>query len=237
MLKLNLFLVLFIFSFTLEIDYQQIAPSDQYLSILKKELTKEWPENKTINLVFHGHSVPAGYFNTPIVNSFGSYPLLVLKKLKEKYPNAVINVINTSIGGENSVNGEKRFKTQVLTHNPDILFIDYALNDRSIGIEESRKAWEKMIKKAFKKNIHIILLTPSPDLNENLSDPENRLEQHAEMIRNLAKKYTAGLADSYLAFLKINNSEGKLEDYMAQNNHPNEKGHTIIANEIMKYFK
>lgn len=28
-----------------------------------------------------------------------------------------------------------------------------------------------------------------------------------------------------------------LAEYMSQSNHPNEKGHTLIAAEIMKYFK
>src|SRR5690606_13684725 len=83
-------------------NYEGIAPTTDYLSDIKKELGKEWPANRTINLVFHGHSVPAGYFKTPLVNTFDSYPFQVLAQLKEKNPFAVINVINTSIGGEAS---------------------------------------------------------------------------------------------------------------------------------------
>src|SRR5690606_34121461 len=73
-----------------------------YLNDLKIELQQKWPENRTINLVFHGHSVPAGYFKTPVANTLESYPYQVLKELKAKYPYAVINIINTSIGGEDS---------------------------------------------------------------------------------------------------------------------------------------
>ena len=40
------------------------ANPSTYLSDLKKELQIEWPKNRTINIVFHGHSVPAGYFKT-----------------------------------------------------------------------------------------------------------------------------------------------------------------------------
>ncbi|MCC5929107.1 MAG: hypothetical protein JJU28_07660 [Cyclobacteriaceae bacterium] len=71
-----------------------------YISEVKKEFVKEWPDNRTIKLIFHGHSVPAGCFKTPIVNTFDSYPFQVLRQLKDKYPFAVINAINTSIGGE-----------------------------------------------------------------------------------------------------------------------------------------
>ena len=53
-----------------------------YLEKIKAEMKQEWPKNRTINLVFHGHSVPAGYFKTPIVNTLASYPYLVLQQIK-----------------------------------------------------------------------------------------------------------------------------------------------------------
>jgi acyl-CoA thioesterase I len=166
----------------------------------------------------------------------GAYPYQVLKLLKEKYPYAVINIINTSIGGENSVSGQKRFEKEVLIHKPDVLFIDYALNDRGVGLENSKEAWEKMIKSALKKKIKIILLTPSPDQGVNLSDPDNELEKHANQIKELSVKYNIGLADSYSIFKKIKTDCDCIADYMSQINHPNEKGHSLIAAEIMKYF-
>jgi hypothetical protein len=42
---------------------------------------KEWPQNRTMNIVFHGYAVPAGFFKTPVVNAESSYPTLQLKKL------------------------------------------------------------------------------------------------------------------------------------------------------------
>jgi acyl-CoA thioesterase-1 len=120
-----LFLTAFLFmSFQLN-DAESIADPSSYLEDIKSELKKEWPGNRTINLVFHGHSVPAGYFKTPLVNTFDSYPFLLLKELKELYPYAIINVICTAIGGENSSQGETRFESDVLVHKPDVLFIDY----------------------------------------------------------------------------------------------------------------
>lgn len=114
-----------------------------YLDNVKTELRKTWPENKTINLVFHGHSVPSGYFKTPEVNTLESYPYKTLKKVKQINAHAVVNSITTSIGGEHSEQGAKRFAEEVLVHRPDVLFIDYALNDRSIGLERAKIAWEK----------------------------------------------------------------------------------------------
>jgi acyl-CoA thioesterase-1 len=215
---------------------ESISNPSNYLSDIKKEFIKEWPNNRTINLVFHGHSVPAGYFKTPDVNTFDSYPYQVLKQLKNKYKFAVINVINTSIGGENSVSGQKRFEAEALNHQPDIIFIDYALNDRGVGLEDSRKALEKMIVRAKQEGIKIILLTPSPDLDINLLENNNELEKHSNQITALAKKYNIGLADSYSRFKEIKAECNCLDDYMSQSNHPNAKGHSIIAKEIMKWL-
>ena len=216
---------------------QEIASKANYLEKIKAEMLVEWPKNRTINLVFHGHSVPAGYFKTPVVNTLASYPYLVLKDLKSVYPMTVVNVINTSIGGEHSESGLKRFEADVLTHKPDVLFIDYALNDRGMGLERAKIAWEKMIRLALEKNIKVILLTPSPDQRVDIKDDLSILDQHANQIKELAKNFQIGLIDTYALYKNKVKSGSNLIDYMSQVNHPNEKGHQMITDEIMGYFK
>ena len=215
----------------------RVADTGAYLSGIKKALTIPWPHNHTINLVFHGHSVPSGYRDKHEVHTLEAYPQLVLRALKEKYPYAVINIIVTAIGGENSVSGEARFEKDVLPYRPDVLFIDYALNDRRIGLEKTKQAMEKMIKMALKKHIRIILVTPSPDLKVDITVPGNILEQYTNQLIALAQQYHIGLANSYAAFVNLAKSGEDLHKYMAQYNHPNGKGHAIIANEIMKWFE
>jgi len=214
-----------------------IANPATYLSDLKVELQKEWPKNRTLNIVFHGHSVPAGYFKTPQVNTLSAYPQLFLKKLKSKYPLAVVNVIVTAIGGENSVQGAKRFKRDVISHHPDLVLIDYALNDRNAGLENSYVAWNKMIKQAKNQGIKVILLTPSPDQNVNYADSVNELKKHTDQICKLAAENQVGLVDSYKAFEFLYSDKEQLKQYMSQVNHPNEQGHELIANEIITWFK
>jgi lysophospholipase L1-like esterase len=224
---------------TLFLSFQspQSADPASYLNDLKAEMKKEWPKNRTINLVFHGHSVPAGYFKTPVVNTLEAYPYQVLRALKAEYPYAVINIINTSIGGENSESGAKRIETEVLNHKPDVLFIDYALNDQGIGLERARIAWEKMVSTALNKGIKVILLSPSPDQRVNLLEANTPLEQHARQIKKLAEQYRTGWVDSYELFRQKVRSSEPVSNYMSQVNHPNEKGHGLIAEGIVEYFK
>ena len=198
-----------------------------------------WPNNRTINIVCHGHSVPAGYFATPFVDTFNAYPHILHKLLKERFPFAVINVIVTAIGGENSESGAKRFQREVLCHRPDVITIDYGLNDRGIGLDKARTNWKEMIEKGLSSNTKIILLTPTFDLTCDNTLPQSAeqktLLHHAEQIRQLAAEYSIGLADSYSAFENYCKTFD-ISNLLSWCNHPNYNGHKLVANEILQWF-
>lgn len=208
-----------------------------YLDEVLCELSKKWPENRTINIVCHGHSVPAGYFATPFVDTLHAYPHLLLRLIKERFPFACVNVIVTAIGGEDSVSGEKGFEKEVLSHDPDIITIDYALNDRRPGLEKAKKAWESMIEMALQRKKKVILLTPTWD-NSYYEQNESweLLKAHANQVRMLSEKYKVGLADSFAAWEKRIEEPSDLSQYLSHVNHPTKKGHEIVANEIGRYF-
>jgi lysophospholipase L1-like esterase len=213
----------------------QVEPKT-YLADLTALMRTDWPKNRTINIVCHGHSVPAGYAKTPIVNTFGAYPMLMHKRLAERFPHAVINVIVTAIGGETSEGGAKRFEADVLPLHPDLITIDYSLNDRFIGLPRAKAAWTEMIEAATRAKIKVILLTPTPDQSAKLDDPNDPLNQQADQVRSLAKEFHVGLVDSLVAFKSAISHGTKLSDLMAQSNHPNEKGHEIVARELDRWF-
>lgn len=221
-------------SFSLSV-FGQVANPDIYLDTIKSDLKVKWPNNRTINLVFHGHSVPTGYTTGGVVDRMNSYPFQTLKNVNDHYPYSVVNVITTSIGGEQAVQGASRFEDEVLNHKPDVLFIDYALNDRGIGLEKAKAAWSEMIEVALEHGLKIILLTPTPDLKEDLSDSNSELAQHAEQIRDLAKKYKVGIIDSFKMFKNLSQNR-EIKAFMAQNNHINQKGHQMVADLILKEF-
>ncbi|MVM32010.1 SGNH/GDSL hydrolase family protein [Spirosoma sp. HMF4905] len=231
---MKLVLILLFLGATFSTNAQQ-ADSTTYLSNLKQELTTQWPKNRTINLVFHGHSVPAGYWHDHEVHTLESYPNLLLAKLKSQYPYAVINVIVTAIGGENAIKGQTRFEQEVLVHKPDVLFIDYALNDRFSDIGKVKEAWSAMIQAALAKNIKVILLTPSPDQRLDILDPKNPLESHVQQIHQLAEQNHIGLADPYSQFKRVA-KRGELTNFMSHVNHPNKAGHELIVDELLKWF-
>lgn len=213
-----------------------VADRKTYLSGICVELTKAWPANRTINIVCHGHSVPAGYARTPAVHPFDAYPYLLHVGLNQRFPHAVVNVIVTAIGGENSEQGVKRFERDVLSLRPDVVTIDYGLNDRAIGLARAERAWRSMIELALAHGIKVLLLTPTGDLSAHLDDPNDPLNRQAALIRRLAAEYHVGLIDSLAAFEKYVNDGGKLADLMAQSNHPNRQGHELVAEQLLAWF-
>ena len=213
-----------------------LADTRTYLADVVALMERSWPDNRTLNIVAHGHSVPAGYSDTPVVDTFNAYPHLLHVRLKERHPHAVINVIVTAIGGENSAAGAARFDRDVLELRPDVVLIDYALNDIGLGLELARQAWEQMITKARAEQVKLILLTPTGDKRCRLDDPSELLNQPAAQVRELAARFGVGLADSLAAFKNALRAGVKLESLMSHVNHPNRQGHELVVMELLKWF-
>ncbi len=216
-----------------------IADPRVYLADLVGVMKTHWPANRTVNIVCHGHSVPSGYFATPMVDTFNSYPHLLHVALKQRFPFGVINVIVEAIGGEGSPAGAARFEEQVLCHRPDVVTIDYSLNDRGTGLPGARAAWQQMIDLASRHKTRLILLTPTPDNTQQIgADPAARdtLRAHARQVRELADLNNTGLVDSLKQFERQVAAGTPLENLMSWQNHPNRAGHDLVAAELLRYF-
>ncbi|HQE25330.1 MAG TPA: SGNH/GDSL hydrolase family protein [Candidatus Atribacteria bacterium] len=216
-----------------------IADRKTYLDDVVKELLKEWPENRIINIVCHGHSVPAGYFATPFVDTFNAYPHLLHRGLKGKFPFAVINVIVTAVGGEDSERGAMRFEKTALAHCPDVVTIDYGLNDRRIGLGRAKSSWQFMIEKSIERGAKVLLLTPTLDLSGLYEESKYQwqlIHEHAHQIRELASEYQVGLVDCLAVFEDYINNGGDIADLLSWPNHPNRMGHELIGREILRWF-
>ena len=62
-----------------------VANPKDYLADIVTVLRGDTNDMRFLNVVCHGHSVPAGYFASPIVDTVNAYPYLLLGSLKHRF--------------------------------------------------------------------------------------------------------------------------------------------------------
>jgi arylsulfatase A-like enzyme len=204
-------------------------------SELDAELKKPWPTNRTINIVFHGHQVPAGYQNPPQVDPFDSYPHLFRVALKDRYPNAVLNGIVTAVNDETSDTGAARFAADVLSQSPDLIVLDYALTDVGIPLAAMETAWRAMIDAAQAAEVPIIALSPLGTPTDDLTNASTALRQRADLVRTIATSEGIPLADASLEWLE-QAAAGIASTLLSPAGLPDRDGHELITESLMTAF-
>ncbi|MGI6636414.1 MAG: SGNH/GDSL hydrolase family protein [Christensenellales bacterium] len=187
-----------------------------YLKPLRDELRCQWPDYQPHYIACHGHSVVTGAFAKSQVRPFNAYPHLWYRLLNERFPTALISMIITAIGGEHAASGAERFQTDALSRKPDLVTIDYSLNDRTDGLEKARGAWSRMLDEASAADVPVILLTPTLDAKSTYDLREyDILRVHAEQVKSLASEYGVGLVDPFAAFERYLSQGGVIEELLS----------------------
>ncbi|MGF7143940.1 lysophospholipase L1-like esterase [Anaerotaenia torta] len=213
------------------------ADKSTYLSEEVRRLKQVWPENKNYHIVCHGHSIPCGYTAAHVVRTFDAYPHQLHQILNQRFPTAVINIITSAIGGENSVSGAKRFREEVLCHRPDLVTLDYGRNDMYLTREAAEAAWRQMIEAGLAFGAKLILITPAPDCRkEYYTARSSGDEELSDMIRRLAAEYGVGLADAAQTFDQRLALSHLLSSYLISVNHLTREGHGVIAADLADWF-
>jgi hypothetical protein len=91
------------------------------------------PRNGDPNFIFkmeHGIGVRVACFGGSITAQEGWRPK-TLNWFQNQYPQATINEINAAIGGTGSDLGAFRLRQDVLDNHPYLIFVEFAVNDRS----------------------------------------------------------------------------------------------------------
>ena len=70
--------------------------------------------------------------------------------LQEQYPRAKFEEIHAAIGGTGSDLGVFRLERDVLRHRPDLLFVEFAVNDGSAPPERIHKAMEGIVRQTWR---------------------------------------------------------------------------------------
>jgi lysophospholipase L1-like esterase len=99
-----------------------------------------------------GKEVRIVYFGGSITEASNGWREQSAAWLQEKYPKAKITSINAAIGGTGSDLGAFRLKQHVLVHKPDMVFVEFAVNDSKKRPEDIYKAMEGIVRQIWQQN-------------------------------------------------------------------------------------
>lgn len=101
-----------------------------------------------------GEEVRIAYFGGSITAANGWRPK-TLQWFRERWPKAKVVEINAAIGGTGSDLGVYRFGQDVLSKNPDLVFVEFSVNDGGASPENIWRGMEGCIRQAWKQNPYI----------------------------------------------------------------------------------
>lgn len=207
---------------------------------------------KELVIVTFGNSTTAPRKGVAKVYAIRIHELLETAGIKNK-------VINSGIGGSHSgsvkdndytkiEHGMDRFEKAVLNHHADWVTLNFGLNDayqdKGIGtssripVEKYIENLNYFISEIKKDNGKIIVLTPNPIGSKLDRFRYERLMQYRKAAKRLAKSNHVYFIDSWKLFYKHTRKDPKsIDSLLPDGTHPNDVGHSLIANKIVKIIK
>ncbi len=180
-------------------------------------------EGEETTIVYLGGSITEGY----LVNSKQNYPAKVTASLRDMFQNESIKTVNSGLSGTSSTIGMLRFEQDVAAYEPDMVVIEFAVNDAQDSID--KMMYESLVKECLmldSKPAVVILLTVT---KEGYSCEE-------QMTR-IAEDYELPVINVKSAlFPQIDAGTLTFADYALDEAHPSGDGHTMISNYFSYYF-
>jgi len=192
---------------------------------------RDLESGSNVTIVAFGDSITAGYC---VRRGFPSFWKALLA---EKYPEAVVEMINSGICGDTSMDGLARLDWAALSYEPDLVTINFGINDCVLGLgrEEFEMNFVEMVRRIRSGPNSEILLLSSQPLE---TPPYDRLVQdYYQSIERVARENDVGFVDVYGAWMQHAAQGTPLGSLILPGlDHPNEAGYRIIAEELMKLF-
>lgn len=177
---------------------------------------------------------------TRYINRVGAY-------LQKQFPNIKVNVINAGIGATSSLLGKSRMQEQVLSHNPDLVIVDFTTNDGSDD-ERYNYSYEAIIRTLLEQQVATVAVMFGPVKSTEYNNgvyikSGNCVNVHLPILQY----YDVPVINYYDAtwdYLDSNGDGQNTAEDIAQWKaleydyiHPNFAGHLLSANAIGYYLQ
>ncbi len=158
------------------------------------------------------------------------YARLTTDWLQEKFPDAKINYINAGIGATGSYIGVHRADKDVLSKNPDLIFIDFSVNDTTERTEINKETYASLLRKLWNYSSKPAIVTIAMTQENGTSF----IDYHGEVV----KAFDIPMISYKDAILDIiDKGYIKWTDISDDNIHPNVPGHALLTDLITNYIQ
>ena len=188
---------------------------------------KKAENGEEITVAYIGGSITEGLTVAPN-NPELCWAYLSYKWLCEQYPDTTIKFVNAGLSGTPSILGNVRLERDVLSNDPDICFVEFAVND---GTEmEYRNAYESLVRTLLTADKDI-----APVLLFTVIENGHSCQPHMSEIGN---NYGLPMISEPNS-LGVEFAEGRMTwaDYSEDQSHPHERGHKIVCDFVTNYFE
>lgn len=184
--------------------------------------------SNTIDKISKGENLTIAYFGSsfmragdtdyPIVNSIEDN---IISWFSSNYPHIKTQLHNAEVNGTDSMLGIYRLDDDVLRYNPDLIFIDFAVNDfKNLSSKQVLSDLENIIRRIKKNNEKtdiVILNTISADMISQIDD--DGIEPFVTAIyKDISSYYNVGFLDlGSKLYEDYISTGGNLTDYFIKN--------------------
>ena len=222
-------------------DYAYTAYAD-YIRY-RKPLThtyKRLTEDKELNVVYFGGSVTAGYGASQPDRT--SWRAQVGAWLETNYPEATVHNINRAVGESGTYLGSFRVQRDVIAHKPDLVFIEYSINDSYFGSTYAQAASQfETVVREIKQALPLcdIVTVFVTDRNNAADAVQGKLHLQAQAHEAIAEKYnisSIAVGCALMSRLPANYSS-VWSQYFLDGVHPTDKGYREYYLCVEEYLK
>ncbi len=174
-------------------------------------------QKQPVTLAFLGGSITFLGGKNGYVHQVGEW-------FRTTYPASEITVVNAGVSGTDSRFGAKRLDRDVLRYKPDVLFVEFAVND---GDRDHTEHMERILHKAWQSNPNmdiVIFYTLAKNMLPHYD--KGHLPPSAQAHEKVAAHYqipTIGLAHDVAA--KLRAGDIRWEEFANDSCHPHAKGY------------
>lgn len=196
---------------------------------------------KTQKVIFFGDSItqqgarPGGYITR-------------MREALAKTGNNNYELVGAGIGGNKIYDLYLRLEDDVLSQDPDVVFIYIGVNDvwhkttSGTGTDPDKfeKFYTAIINKLLDKHIRVILCTPAVigEKTDFTNPQDGDLNAYSQIIRSLAQKWHCRLVDLREAFhnYELNNNPSNKDSSILTHDrvHLNDNGNQLVADKMLE---